>query len=76
MHPLAVAGHPAIGLSGFSTATVTDTTGGHSINVSGWTGTGMVADTGSAVDTVTATKIARYTLSDTALLPETGCRWA
>jgi hypothetical protein len=64
---LAVAGLPALALNGFSTANLTDTSGGHTLTVSGWTGTGSLTDSASTADTVRASKKAGYTLSNNAL---------
>ena len=63
----AVYGLPVLTLGGFTIANLTDTTGGHNFAVSGWTGTGSVVDTGSAPDSITASKTAGYTLSNTSL---------
>ena len=54
-------------LSGFTTANLTDSGGGNTFTVSGWTGTGSLVDSGNAADTVTASKAAGYTLSNTSL---------
>ncbi len=64
---LAVSGLPAIALSGFTVANLTDTIGGHTFTVSGWTGGGTLSDTGTAADIVTASKNAGFTLSNSAL---------
>ena len=56
-----------LNLSGFKTADLTDTAGGNTFTVSGWTGTGSLIDTVAAADTVTASKSAGYTLSNTSL---------
>ena len=45
---LAVTGLPTVTLGGFTAANLTDTTGGHSFHISGWTGTGSLDDTGAA----------------------------
>ena len=55
---LAVTGLPALTLSGFTTANLTDTAGGNIFTVSGWTGTGALTDSAAAADTVTASKSA------------------
>ena len=69
---LAVAGIPALTLSGFTTANLTDTAGGNTFTVSGWKGSGSLVDTGSTPDTVTASKAASYTLANTALTSTDG----
>src|SRR5208282_1048613 len=51
---LAVTGLPTLTLSGITAANLTDTTGGNTFTVSGWTGTGSLTDNASAGDTVTA----------------------
>jgi hypothetical protein len=52
-------------LSGLTVANLTDSLGGGSFTVSGWTHTGTLSDTGN--DTVTATKSANFTLTNTSL---------
>ncbi len=64
---LAVTGLPTLTLSGFTTAELTDMAGGNTFTVSGWTGTGMLTDSGATADTVMASKSASYTLTDTSL---------
>ena len=64
---LAVTGLPAVTLSGFTTANLTDTAGGNTFTVSGWTGSGSLTDRAAAGDTVTASKSAGYTLANTSL---------
>ena len=66
---LAVTGLPALTLKGFTTANLTDTSvsGGNTFTVSGWTGGGSLTDSGTAGDTVTASKNASYTLSNLGL---------
>jgi hypothetical protein len=64
---LAVAGGPSLNLSGFTTANLTDTFGGSTFTVSGWTGSGALTDSGSPGDTIAATKNAGYTLTNTSL---------
>ena len=54
-------------LSGFTTANLTDTAGGNTFTVSGWTGSGSLTDNAAAPDTVSASKSASYTLSNTSL---------
>ena len=54
-----------LGLSGITTANLTDTGGGNTFTVSGWTGTGSLTGTGG--DTVAASKIASYTLTNASL---------
>jgi hypothetical protein len=61
---LAVTGLPKLTLSGFTTASITDTFGGNTFTVSGWTGTGSLMDSGASPDTITASKNAGYTLTD------------
>jgi len=64
---LAVSGLPTLTLSGFTTANLTDTAGGNTFTVSGWTGTGSLTDSAAAGDTVTASKSAGFTLTNTKL---------
>jgi hypothetical protein len=64
---LAVAGSPALTLSGFTTANLTDMAGGNTFTVSGWTGGGSLTDSGSSPDTIAASKGAGYTLTNTSL---------
>ena len=64
---LAVTGGPTLTLSGFTTANLTDTAGGNTFTVSGWTGSGSLTDSAAAGDTVTASKSASYTLANTSL---------
>ncbi len=64
---LAVTGEPTLTLGGFTTANLTDMAGGNTFTVSGWTGSGSLADNASATDTVTASKSAGYTLTNTSL---------
>jgi hypothetical protein len=54
-------------LSGFTTANLTDTAGGNTFTMSGWTGSGMLANSGNTGDTVAASKNASFTLSDSVL---------
>ena len=62
---LAVTGQPTLTLSGFTTANLTDTAGGNTFTVSGWTGGGSLTDSAAIADTVTASKSASYTLTNT-----------
>ena len=55
---LAVTGLPTLTLSGFTTANLTDTAGGNTFTVSGWTGGGSLIDSAAVGDTVTASKSA------------------
>lgn len=64
---LAVAGLPTLSLSGFTTVNLSDTAGGDTFTVSGWTGAGMLTDSGTEADAVTASKSASYTLTDSSL---------
>ena len=64
---LAVTGLPMVTLSGFNTANFTDTLGGNTIGVSGWTGKGSWTNVGGIADTVSASKVSSYTLSNTSL---------
>ena len=64
---LAVLGSPTLTLSGFNTANVTDTAGGNTFTVSGWTGSGSLVDVGTATDTVSASKSASFTLTNSSL---------
>ncbi len=64
---LAVTGLPTLTLSGITTANLTDTVGGNIFTVSGWTGSGSLTDSAAAADTVTASKSAGYTLTNTSL---------
>jgi RTX calcium-binding nonapeptide repeat (4 copies) len=54
-------------LGGFTMANLTDTTGGNSFTVSGWTGTASIKDSAPIVDTVVASKSASFTLTNAAL---------
>ena len=58
------AGTMSLSLNGISTANLTDTTGGHTITISGWTGAGKLTGTG---DTVVECVSAGVTLSNTSL---------
>ncbi len=65
----------SLNLSGlFGTANLTDTLGGHSFVVSGWTGNGSLADTSSPAvnDTIVAVKAAGYTLTNASLTSTDG----
>ena len=64
---LAVTGLPTLTLSGFTTANLTDTAGGNTFTVSGWTGAGSLTDSAATGDTVTASKSAGFTLTNTSL---------
>ncbi len=64
---LAVTGLPTVTLSGFTTANLTDAAGGNTFTVSGWTGSGSLTDSAATGDTVTASKSAGYTLTNTSL---------
>ena len=64
---LAVTGLPTLTLSGFTTANLTDTAGGNTFTVSGWTGSGSLTDSAATGDTVTASKSAGFTLANTLL---------
>ena len=50
---LAVTGLPTLKLSGFTTADLTDTAGGNTFTVGGWSGSGSLFDTAATGDTVT-----------------------
>ena len=70
---LVVTGAPTLSLSGFTTANLTDTsTGGNTFTVSGWTKNGSLLDTGTVADTVTASKNAGYTLTNSLLTSTDG----
>ncbi len=69
---LAVSGQPALSLSGIATANLSDTTGGHTFTVSGWTGSGSLADSASIGDTVTVRQSAGYTLTESSLSSTAG----
>jgi hypothetical protein len=64
---LAVTGGATLTLSGFTTANLTDTAGGNTFTVSGWTGSGSLTDSSSSMDTVVASKSAGYTLTNNSL---------
>src|SRR5205807_2504368 len=66
------AGAMVLSLSGITTANVTDTSGGHTFTVSGWTGSGSLTGTAGAAETVTATKSANFTLTNSALASSDG----
>jgi hypothetical protein len=57
---------------GFTTANLTDTGGGNTFTVSGWTYGGSLTDSSSTADTVVAKKAASYTLSNTSLATTDG----
>ena len=59
-----IAPNTTLTLSGITTANLTDTGSGNTFTVTGWTGTGSLTGT---VDTVTASKNANYTLTNTLL---------
>ena len=65
---LAVTGLPTLTLSGITTANLTDTAGGNTFTVSGWTGSGLLTDSAATGDTVTASKSAGFTLTNTLAL--------
>ena len=69
---LTVTGGTTLTLSGFTTANLTDTAGSNTFTVSGWTGSGSLADTGAAPDTVVASKSAGYTLGNNILASTDG----
>jgi hypothetical protein len=69
---LAVTGRPTLTLSGFTTAKLIDTAGGNAFTVSGWTGSGSLTDSAGVPDTVTASKSAGYTLTNTSLMSTDG----
>ena len=64
---LAVTGIPTLTLYGITTANLTDTAGGNTFTVSGWTGNGSLTDAGSTADTVAASKSAGFTLTNSLL---------
>ena len=65
---LAVTGLPAVTLERIHRRESDGHAGGHGFTVSGWTGTGSLDDTGSAGDTITASKMGvGYTLKNTSL---------
>ena len=64
---LVVPGGSNLALNGFTTASLTNTTGGRTFTVSGWTGSGSITDTAGSKDTVIASKNAGFTLSNTSL---------
>ena len=70
---LAVTGGPTLTLLGFATANLTDTAGGNTFTVSGWTGMGSLADTGTMGDTITASKSSGYVLSNNGVLVRRRC---
>jgi hypothetical protein len=63
----------SVTLGNVRVAQLTDTGGGHSFSVGGWTGTGGLTSVGGN-DTVTATKAANFTLSDSTLNADDGMR--
>jgi fibronectin-binding autotransporter adhesin len=65
---LVLAGGPSLSLSGFTTANLTDATGGNTFTVSGWTGGGALTNNNASLDTIVASKSANFTLSDTLLM--------
>jgi len=64
---LAVTGLPTLTLSGFTIANLTDTVGGHTFTVGGWTGSGSLTDSSATGDTVAASANAGFTLTNTLL---------
>jgi hypothetical protein len=56
-----------LSLVGINSANLTDTAGGNSFAVGGWTGTGSLIDSASTTDTVRASKNVGYTVSNGAL---------
>src|SRR5262249_23027124 len=54
------------------TANLTDTQGGKTFNVSGWTGGGALSNTYGAADTLTANQGADFTLSNNSLTTSDG----
>ena len=60
-------GHAHSELDGITTANLTDTAGGNTFTVSGWTGNGSLTDTATTADTVTASKSGGYTLTNSLL---------
>jgi len=54
-------------LTSVTTANLTDTAGGATVNVSGWTNRGKLTNSGSSPDTLTASKNAGFTLTNTSL---------
>ena len=54
-------------MSGLTTANLTDTVGGNTFTVSGWTGGGTLTDIGTSSDTIAATKSAGYMLTNASL---------
>jgi len=62
----------SLGLSGIVKANLTDTGGGHSFEVDGWTGSGSLTNTGASTDTVTANKSASFTLTNALLTATDG----
>ncbi len=57
----------SLGLSGLTSANLTDTAGGNTFDVSGWDQAAALIDSGSTADTVDATKSASFTLTNTSL---------
>src|SRR5581483_10777433 len=54
-------------LTNIGAANLTDTSGGKTFTVSGWTGAGLMKDTNAATDTIVASKGAGFTLTDSTL---------
>ncbi len=69
---LAVTGGATLTLNGFTTANLTDSAGGNTFTVGGWTGGGSLADTAAGGDIVAATKSSGYTLADNSLASTDG----
>ncbi len=59
-------------LANVGTANLTDTAGGHSFDVSGWSGAGTLTNSGSTADTLLVTKSTNVTLTNTSLAATDG----
>jgi hypothetical protein len=63
---------PAWTLSGFTTPNLTDTAGGNTFTVDGWTGSGSLSDSAASGDTVSASKSTSFTLANNSLSSSDG----
>jgi hypothetical protein len=66
----------SMALSDIVTAQLTDTSGGNGFTIGGWTGSGSLTNTGTATDTVIASKSANFTLTNTSLSSSDGMSMA
>ncbi len=60
-------GTTSLNLKDIATADLTDTGGGHTFTISGWTGAGSLTDSSATADVVSSSASASYTLTNSAL---------